>query len=330
MAAKHGTSVDKKNPTGDPVDAWLHGATPPPALSEKLAVAQEIPVPSHTKTHQYGDDLPDDEPDAGGEEEPAAPVVPELAGVDPLGFLPELPAVQVCSNLHESPPGAKFCMECGEPFRVQAEIPVEALREWTCAGGHLIAGDAKFCMECGDQRPDLKAVAPVAGAGVAAELAARPTPYEMLSPQERAQRDALHAAAVREGSRDVPLQFERPPEGVPGTTTIYVEKSGWTFAGNVWMRGQEITLVPGTARWQEAQRWIHWTDEEQFQNYGCIRWRRGRWPGRRSYMDIEPGSYQRLGGLSGGEVAGPTKEQLLQADAAEAARAGGVPAPLYR
>jgi len=168
----------------------------------------------------------------------------------------------------------------------------------------------------------------VAGAGVAAELSARVTPYEELTPAQQADRDRLHAAALRRGREDSPLVFE-PPTGTKPMLVFHVVKSGWTFAGNVWMRGQEIKLEEGSPRWHEAQRFIHWTEQEQMDYYGGIRWRLGPWPFQRSY--ISPGSqFQPLGSLDGkGQVAGPTEEQLRQADAAEQRRNGGVPRPMF-
>jgi len=350
--SKPGTTVTKQNPEVDPVAVWEQGFKPQPTLAEQLAASlepedQEIAVPGQTETHQYGEDPePELEPGAPEPDEAFAPKVTELghlevfaepdpadAQVIPLNVVPVLPPydeaavpVQVCANSHESPAGAKFCMECGEGLSPAAmDTPVPP-REWTCARGHLIAWEGKFCMECGDQRPDLKA--PVAGAGALAELAARPVPYEMLSPAERAERDRMHAAALREGSRDRPLVFE-PPSGTRPVLVFHIVKSGWTFAGNVWMRGQEIKLEEGSPRWQEAQRFIHWSDQEQVDSYGCVRWKLGPWPFRTSYAD-GAGSFQKLGGLDGkGQVTGPTEEQLAQADEAERRRDGGVPRPMY-
>lgn len=236
-----------------------------------------------------------------------------------------LEVLQACASGHESPGGAKFCMECGEPFAVRAGPPAE----WTCSSGHLIDGAAKFCMECGDQRPDLQA--PVSGAGFAAELAARVVPSEELTPAGRAERERQHAAAVRLGRQDAPLVYE-PPTGQRPTILFHVLKSGWTFAGQVWYRGQEIELEEGSSRWQEAQRFINWTDAEQFEQYGRLAWRLGPWPGKQSYAAEGPDSYQRLSPLSknGAEVRGPSEEQLRQADAMEARRGRGVPRPMFQ
>lgn len=249
----------------------------------------------------------------------------KLAGIIKEAFEQELPAaIQVCSGSHESPAGAKFCMECGQAFTVEAQPPPS--RDWTCNLGHLIDAAAKFCMECGDQRPDLKA--PVSGAGLAAEMQARVTPAELLSPEQRAERERQHAGALRAGAENPQPVIERP-SGQRPTITFHIVKSGWTWAGLVWYRGQEITLEEGTPRWHEAQRFINWSEQEQMDRYGCIRWRLGPWPFRKSYVD-GAGAVQKLATLDGkGQVAGPTEDQLRQADELERRRGGGVPRPMY-
>jgi hypothetical protein len=242
----------------------------------------------------------------------------------PPEYLQDKQVAQVCPGGHESPAGAKFCMECGESFSVATETPAE----WHCGLGHKSAWAAKFCMECGAQRPDL--IAPVTGAGLAVEMAMRPAPEAELTPAARAERERLHAAALRLGREDPGVVYSRP-SGQQPTVLFHVLKSGWTFAGQVWMRGQEIELEQGTPRWAEAQRFINWSDAEQYEQYGRLCWRLGPWPGRRSYTQVEPGSYQRLGPLSknGQEVLGPTEEMLRRADEMEAQRGRGVPQPLF-
>jgi hypothetical protein len=347
---KHqGTTVLRDNPAVDPVKVWREGYQSPPTLAEQLAEpeAQEIPVPGHEETHQYGEDGPDDEELEPGDPEPdplTAPKVtelladppPEEGGVIPLEVVPgpgvaemiqlqqrmfpPAPAAdpanlrEVCTSGHESPWGAKFCQECGIPFQVTAA-------DWTCQNGHLIDASAKFCQECGDARPDLRA--PVAGAGVAAELSARVTPESMLSPEEKAARAAQHAAALRMGAENPNVVFQSGNPGRPGVW-LHVRKSGWTVFGVVWMRAQNIYLEEGTPRWAEAQDWIHLDEAAQTARWGRECFRLGKWPGKQSYADITEADYQRIGGSNV-----PTPEQLAAADRAEAARAGGVPPPMY-
>jgi hypothetical protein len=360
----------KTDPVVDPVKAWFEGRPPPPTLAEGLARTvpeDQFVLTPEEQLRLFGSVAPPPAPD----EDSVIPLdeyqrmLPELdakvaalAGIPPaalgevsppdakevlsrqlrdlgitgtealsVGREPVVLATQACASGHESPAGAKFCMECGSPFTV-AVAPQEPPREWTCASGHLIDWAARFCMECGDSRPDLKA--PVSGAGVVAELAARVVPAEDLSPAAQAERERQHAAALRAGAAVPALNIERP-SGQRPTLTFHIVRSGWTWAGMVWYRGQEIVLEEGTPRWHEAQRFINWTEQEQMDRYGCIRWRLGPWPYRKSYAQIEPGSYQQLGSLDGkGHVTGPTDEQLRQADVLEAQRGGGVPRPMHR
>lgn len=255
----------------------------------------------------------------GREDQDVAP--PFEVEAIPGGWQPP-PAGRVCGNGHDCPAGAKFCMECGDPFTVTA-----APADWDCQNGHHNQAAAKFCMECGDQRPDLKA--PVAGAGMAVELLSRPQPEEVLTPQQRALREAQHAEALRLGQADPGVRYQPPRSS--NTVLFHVLKSGWTWAGQVWMRGQEIELDIGSPRWQEAQRFLGMTDEQQYETYGRVCFRKGPWPGRKSFADIEPGSYQPLAALDGkGRVTGPSTQALEEADRREQARRRGVPAPVFR
>jgi hypothetical protein len=318
MAGKkphQGTTVKRDDPDVDPVKVWKEGFEPSPTLAEQLAVSltQEILVPGHLEAFA--------QPDSN--EGRVIPMPQVVAGLDPEALALEdarqlAGAVfQMCAKGHEAPGGAKFCPECGEPFQVTAEA---APNEWTCQSGHLIHWDAKFCQECGDARPDLRA--PVSGAGLAAEMMARPAPEETLTPEQKAARAAQHAAALRMGAEDPQQVIEKPRAG-SRTILFHVRKSGWTFAGVVWMRGQEIELAEGTARWQEAQDFIHLDEAGQVARWGRECFRLGPWPGQRSYTQAV-GDYQAVTGSGA-----PTLDQLQQADAQEAARGRGVPAPMY-
>ena len=68
---------------------------------------------------------------------------------------------QQCTSCnHQSPDGAKFCLECGTPFAR------------TCPScGHPVAG-GKFCMECGTPLVGASAPAPPPSAAVATRAAA--------------------------------------------------------------------------------------------------------------------------------------------------------------
>jgi hypothetical protein len=188
------------------------------------------------------------------------------------------------------------------------------------AFGHPNVPGAAFCAACGlpmDAAP----------AGAKPELVP-PKPAAQLTAEERDARDAQHAAAVT-----VTAQFEQAPERIvqtPGEAiVIHFVDDGFTFAGRVWYRGQEMEIGPGHPRWPDASRWIMLTRYEQVERYGKQYFEHGPWPGRRSYT-AGRGMYEELATMDkSGKFAGPTEDQLRQADAAEQARGRGVPAPAF-
>lgn len=194
---------------------------------------------------------------------------------------------------------------------------------------------AKFCFACGNPLH----AAPVAGAGFQTELASRvgpvdhnafrPKPEAELSPQERAERQRQHAAAIAAGQKDPQLTYV--PSKSPEAILIHFVDDGFTFAGQVWMRGQEIEIGPDHPRWEEAQRWINMDDFQQMEYYGKIRFRKGPWPGKRSYADGADGfeSVMVGQGESATKYQGPSVKELLEADARERRRGRAVPAPTF-
>jgi zinc-ribbon domain len=210
---------------------------------------------------------------------------------------------EVLEPRQAAPEGGKFCSQCG----VQA------------------GPGARFCAHCGSPMSP----APVAGAGYLAEAGARvtgrPRPVEELSPAERAERERLHLQAMQAGRTDPPLQFA--PSQEPAVTIHFVS-NGFSFAGVVWMRGQEIKMGPDHPRWAEAQAWIHLDEPGQVERYGRVMFRSGPWPFRQTYRD-GVGAYEQRSGLAANEapVTGPTADQLAQADEMERRRNGAVPLP---
>jgi hypothetical protein len=189
------------------------------------------------------------------------------------------------------------------------------------AFGHPNALGATFCAACG-----LPMNAPRVGAKP--ELVP-PKPAGQLDASERAARDAQHAAAITATAR-----FEQQPEVIertPGEAVIiHFVDDGFTFAGRVWYRGQELEIGPGHPRWADASKWILLSRFDQIERYGKQYFDHGPWPGRRSYTEGQ-GNFEELGTMDkSGTFAGPSLDQLRQADAAEQARGRGVPAPAFR
>jgi hypothetical protein len=190
----------------------------------------------------------------------------------------------------------------------------------SCALGHVNAAGARFCASCGLA---MDAPAPVQAS------ADRPKHASELTDQERAARDVQHAEALR-AVRELdamPTQYV-PAEGE--SVLIHFITDGFTFAGQVWYRGQEIAIGPDHPRWPAAREWITLDRFAQLERYGKQFFDRGPWPGRQSYADGADG-YEQLAHpdkSKEGRVSGPGEDALRQADEAERRRGRGVPAPL--
>lgn len=154
----------------------------------------------------------------------------------------------------------------------------------------------------------------------------RPKPAAELTAEEQAARDRQHADAQRAAAA-----FEAAPAAyVPSqgeAVTIHFVEDGLTFAGQVWFRGQEITIGPDHPRWPEVRSWILLDKYQQIERYGRQYFDRGPWPFKHTYEGAE---FERLGVVGGeGSFAGPGEEALRQAEEAERRRAGAVPAPAF-
>lgn len=216
------------------------------------------------------------------------------------------------------------------------DTPEELAGLYCSQCGEKSTAVAKYCSACGSAlRP-----APVSGAGVMAEMAARvttrpdlnqfrPKREEDLTPAEKAERQRQHAAAVAAGNQDPPRTYI--PSKAPDKILIHIVEDGFTFAGEVWMRGQELEIGPDHPRWGEVQRWINMDDFQQMEVYGKIRFRRGPWPGRRSFADGAD-SFEKVmvgTGEHAQQYKGPSVAELLKADQKERQRGRAVPAPTF-
>lgn len=226
----------------------------------------------------------------------------------------------VCASGHPCPELSRFCPECGQS--VAAQQPPS---EWRDRNGHLNPPEHNFCMVCGAPRSEPSQS--LAGAFAASPQDLRPgppKPWNQLTPEEKAQRQAEHAAAVAAGQRDPQLSYGPAPQGQ--TYTIHFIKDGLSFAGVVWLRGQEISLEVGSPRWKEAESWIQLDDFDQVERFGDVYFRKGPWRGK-SYRDAAREGWTRLKDKDGNEIPPPSEEQLAAADEAERRRARRVPQP---
>lgn len=193
-----------------------------------------------------------------------------------------------------------------------------------CALGHENHPDFRFCATCG---VSMAATAPPGGAPMQ-----RPVPAGQLSDAERAERDRKHAEAMAAAARFEQSQQEYVPTAGEAIVVHFVA-DGLTFAGQVWMRGQEIEIGPAHPRWTEARGWITLDRFAQVDRWGEQKFDFGPWPGRRSYTDAL-GSFEQLAGTApdGSKVTigGPSEAELRAADDAERRRGRAVPAPAFR
>lgn len=191
-----------------------------------------------------------------------------------------------------------------------------------CALGHANDPGARFCATCG-----LSMNAQLPPSGQADQD--RPKPAAELTAEERAEREREHAEAIAAAAA-----FEKAPEQILPSTgeavLIHFLEDGLTFAGRVWYRGQELAIGPDHPRWPEVTGWITLTKAQQYERWGKQYFDTGPWPFQRSYVD-PAAQYEGLTAIGGqGKVPGPSEDELRRADAAEAARGRGVPAPMGR
>lgn len=155
----------------------------------------------------------------------------------------------------------------------------------------------------------------------------RPKPDAELTPEERAERERQHQAALAQAAR-----FEAQPPQLQQDTgkgvLIHFIEDGLTAFGQVWYRGQELQIGPEHPRWAEALSWITLNRMEQVDRWGKQFFDFGPWPGR-SYADAA-GSFERLTVTDhqGNKMAygGPTEAELHAAEVAEQRRGRAVPA----
>jgi hypothetical protein len=220
---------------------------------------------------------------------------------DPVGMAPQAPLAEealdvpsplACGSGHPVVPGSKFCGECGQPLASSA--PLTDLRPAAAA-----------------QYPELRSPPDP-----------RPRPEAELTDEERAERQRQHLLAMEAGRRDPGVEFASPPPNRE-TVLIHMVEDGLTAFGVVWFRGQELEIEVNGPRWGEARKWILLDDSQQMARWKRIMFRRGPWPGMRSYRGAQ---FMPMKALSGdGSLAPVGPDALMQADMAEARRGRGIP-----
>lgn len=188
-----------------------------------------------------------------------------------------------------------------------------------CPLGHDQPSGVRFCGQCG---MDMSAPPP---SQVTLEDA-RPVPTSMLSDAERAERDRQHTEALGMAAR-----FEQAPDTFqpytpkPGeSVVIHFVADGLTVFGKVWYRGEELEIGPDHPRWDEARSWILMDKWAQMDRYGEQKFDQGPWPGQRGFGGA---AFEQLATMDKkGKFAGPSEDQLRQAEQERARRGRAVPA----
>lgn len=194
--------------------------------------------------------------------------------------------------------------EAPVPSAASEPIPLrEPLQESAphCALGHESPEGTRFCAQCG---------LPVGtGApGQAVVDAGPPKPEAMLTPEEKAERERQHMEAVamlREAEARVP-DIDKQPDPSEKKILIHFVADGFTWAGKVWYRGEQLEIGPEHPRWESAVGWILLDKRQQVERYGRVIFDTGPWP----YGQLPPG----------------TEVPLPSADYSQIARRGAAPA----
>lgn len=168
--------------------------------------------------------------------------------------------------------------------QVRAETgstPVHEAGPGTCALGHENPEGTRFCGQCG---------LPAGGQAPAAAVvdAGPPKPAAMLTPAEREERERQHVeavAALRRAEEQVP-DIDQQADPSAKKILIHFVGDGFTWAGRVWYRGDQLEIGPEHPRWDSAVGWITLDKVQQVQRYGRVIFDTGPWP----YAQIPPGA----------------------------------------
>lgn len=161
-------------------------------------------------------------------------------------------------------------------------------------------------------------------AALAATQSAEYARGEALTPEQAALRDAQDQAVRRLSDLQEtrgPRLDEAQPENGQETILLHFLEDGFTAAGQIWYRGQEVEFVPGSeAHTQQFDRlgksWLDLIDDPraQVQRWGKHMFARGPWP----YTDWSEAS----------EVLTDPEEAAMAKAAADAEKRRGRRAPL--
>lgn len=96
--------------------------------------------------------------------------------------------------------------------------------------------------------------------------------------------------------------------GVIETIIVHILEDGFTAAGRVWYRGQELEYTVGEQSFEDTKdrlgvSWLLYDDSDQMRHWGRVMFRRGPWPGL-EYEDSRAASAERTRGRRPPALAG--------------------------
>lgn len=118
------------------------------------------------------------------------------------------------------------------------------------------------------------------------KLVHKPVPESELSPEQRQIRELQDQLARANGRKDATLEYEENTEG--GILVHFLGQNTFTSNNTSFYYGQEVTFGPEAYKNtidRFGNSWINMTDEEQYARWGEVKFRKGPWPGRRSYEE---------------------------------------------
>ena len=106
-----------------------------------------------------------------------------------------------------------------------------------------------------------------------------------LSAEQKEIQDLKDQLARANGARDIETVDEEVANpGSEENILVHFVRDGFTDLGNIWYKGQEVEVEPGTENYRSAKKWADYTEDEQIEYYGAVYFRKGPWKGK-NYED---------------------------------------------
>lgn len=104
---------------------------------------------------------------------------------------------------------------------------------------------------------------------------------ELLAEQEAKEREAERQRALAAEARPIKADAVDGDPTAEGALTVHFVEDGLTLLGKVWLRGEELTINPGTPQWEEVHSVLSLDEYEQEARWNRRYFREGPWRGKR-------------------------------------------------